>query len=113
MALYSVTVKQTLPLVGGSTWRLMHYTTAISIVLLAPVLVLTGLCPCTYLCVCVCVYIYIYIYIQKYIHTHAYAHTEQGRLMHYTTAIPMVILAPVLVLTGVCAHTGEVHQAFR
>jgi GDP-fucose transporter C1 len=42
VALYSITVKSTLPLVAGNTWRLMQYTTSLSLFLIAPMIVASG-----------------------------------------------------------------------
>jgi len=42
MALYSTFVKAILPSVGGSTWRLMHYTTIIATLIVSPLVVLSG-----------------------------------------------------------------------
>ena len=42
VAMYSITVKSTLPLVGGNTWRLMQYTTGLSLFMVAPALMATG-----------------------------------------------------------------------
>ncbi|KAF9409846.1 hypothetical protein BGZ94_001839 [Podila epigama] len=42
VALYGIYVKKTLNLVDNNQWRLLHYNTAISIVLLIPIVLLSG-----------------------------------------------------------------------
>ncbi|KAF8933301.1 hypothetical protein BGZ52_008105 [Haplosporangium bisporale] len=42
VALYGIYVKKTLSIVDNNQWRLLHYNTAISIVLLVPIVMLSG-----------------------------------------------------------------------
>ncbi|KAF9134448.1 hypothetical protein BGW39_007063 [Mortierella sp. 14UC] len=42
VALYGIYVKKTLGLIDNNQWRLLHYNTAISIVLLTPIVLLSG-----------------------------------------------------------------------
>ncbi|EKX50954.1 hypothetical protein GUITHDRAFT_66600 [Guillardia theta CCMP2712] len=42
VACYSTSVKKILPVVGNSTWRLMHYTTFLGILALAPMVYISG-----------------------------------------------------------------------
>ncbi|KAF9935114.1 hypothetical protein FBU30_007493 [Linnemannia zychae] len=42
VALYGIYVKKTLAIVDGNHWRLLHYNTAISIILLTPIVMFSG-----------------------------------------------------------------------
>jgi len=42
VALYSIYVKKALPVVDGNHWKLMHYTTVISLLLLLPIMLIAG-----------------------------------------------------------------------